>query len=253
MIERDTLTQYLNDLLFPHLFKDYAPNGLQVAGKSKIKKMVTGVSANQALLDAAIQADADAILVHHGYFWKNENPCVVGYKRERLKTLLTHNLNLYGYHLPLDAHNEFGNNVQLAKKLDFIVEGEVPHGMTPSLIKWGRLNTPMSALAVQQHLSKALERPAIMIVNDSEKIIRTIAWCTGAAQDFIESAAEFGVDAYLTGEVSERTHAVALELGVTFFSAGHHATERYGVWALGQHLAEKFGIDVEFIDINNPI
>ncbi len=255
MLLQQDLACYLADLLKPDQFKDYCPNGLQVAGQQHIKRIVTGVTACQALLDQAVKQQADTIIVHHGYFWKGEDPNIVGMKRSRLKTLLGNNINLFAYHLPLDLHMELGNNIQLAKKLDWQVVGELPMCQSPSYGLMGRLYQPMSAEQFSAHLASTLEQMPVHIVGHQRKI-HTIAWCTGAAQDWIEDAARAGVDAYISGEISERTVHVARELGIDYFAAGHHATERYGIQALTHHLAEQYSTEldcIDFFDIANPV
>lgn len=254
MLYRSELTHYLNDLLAVSTFQDYSPNGLQVAGRTQVQSIVTGVSACQALLDTAVARGADTVIVHHGYFWKGENVCVTGVLKNRLKTLLEHDINLLAYHLPLDAHAIYGNNVQLAKVLDFDVTchftashlHEPPHGCL------GRLPSALSGEALQNTLAEKLNRMPLWIPGSADQI-ETIAWCTGAAEDFLPTVAQLGVDAYVTGEVRERTVHLARELGVHFYAAGHHATERYGIQALSAHLAEKFDVPVVFVDIDNPV
>jgi dinuclear metal center YbgI/SA1388 family protein len=252
MILRHELMQYLNQLLMPENFNDYCPNGLQVEGKVEIRKIVTGVTASQLLLDAAVVEKADAILVHHGYFWKNESASLVGMKRARLKTLLTHDINLMAYHLPLDAHPTYGNNVQLAKHLGIQIVGDMHCQWGEGVALLGELEASMTGQEFEAHLAAKLYRKPLYIIG-SDKPIKSIAWCTGGAQELIDLAAAYNVNAYLTGEASEQTVHVARELGLNFFAAGHHATERYGVKALGEHLAAKFGIECQFIDIDNPV
>jgi len=251
-ISRDTLHAYLNQFLQSDGVTDYAPNGLQVQGKNTIKKIVTGVTACQALLDKALAAKADAVLVHHGYFWKGEAPQVTGMQYQRLKALLTHNINLFGYHLPLDVHPELGNNVQLAQRLGISIKGELATATSPNLGLVGELAKATTLKNFGHQIETVLHRTPLLIPGHNRPI-KTIAWCTGGAQDFIRHAANAGVDAYLTGEASERTTHMARELGIHFIGAGHHATERYGIEALGRHLAEKFGVGVEFVDIDNPV
>lgn len=246
------LMEYLNKLLQPELFQDYCPNGLQVAGRTEILRLVTGVTASQALLNQAEHFNADVILVHHGYFWHGEDPCIVGIKRARLATLMKHDVNLIAYHLPLDAHDHFGNNIQLAKILNFITDGNFIDDNKVALGRFGHLEVPMTGVQFTKHVKKHLRREPLYIAGNSP-VIRSIAWCTGAAQDYISEAARVGVDAYLTGEVSERTVHFAREAGIHFFAAGHHATERYGVMALGEHLAEQFNLKHRFIDVDNPV
>jgi dinuclear metal center YbgI/SA1388 family protein len=248
---RTELEQYLNTLLQISKVKDYCPNGLQVAGKETITHIVTGVSATQALIDEAVEVGADAILVHHGYFWKNENPCVVGMKKQRLKTLLQHDINLFAYHLPLDVHETLGNNAQLANLLGVELIGGLDKEKAVSVPVYGQLASPMSLAEFSALVTLKLQRPPLVEAG-SDKLIKTIGICTGGAQGYIELAAEQGLDAYLTGEVSEQTIHVAREMGIHFIAAGHHATERYGVKALGEHLQHQLGVQVTFIDIDNP-
>lgn len=241
------LETLLNNQLNIAAFQDYAPNGLQVEGREDVRRIVTGVTASQALLDAAVEQQADAILVHHGYFWKNEPSVVRGMKRNRLKTLLTNDINLYGYHLPLDAHPELGNNAQLAKLLDIHVLGEIE-----PLLPYGEFEKPLNAVILRERLEKLLGRAVLHCGDHAPTSLRRIAWCSGGGQGYIQQAAEFGVDAFITGEVSEQTIHIAREMGVNFYAAGHHATERYGIKALGEWLATHHQLEVTFIDIPNP-
>ncbi|CQJ48972.1 type 2 GTP cyclohydrolase I [Yersinia rohdei] len=241
------LETLLNNQLNIAAFQDYAPNGLQVEGREDVRRIVTGVTASQALLDAAVEQQADAILVHHGYFWKNEPSVVRGMKRNRLKTLLTNDINLYGYHLPLDAHPELGNNAQLAKLLDIHVLGEIE-----PLLPYGEFEKPLNAVILRERLEKLLGRAVLHCGDHAPTSLRRIAWCSGGGQGYIQQAAEFGVDAFITGEVSEQTIHIAREMGVNFYAAGHHATERYGIKALGEWLAAHHQLEVTFIDIPNP-
>jgi len=250
------LQQWLNATLRPEQFRDYCPNGLQVEGKSTIRRVLTGVTASQALLEAAIARDADAVLVHHGWFWKNEDPCIRGPKRRRLALALAHDLNLLAYHLPLDAHPEFGNNAQLGVQLGLTVErlaDGAPATCGPDNLVWLGQCAPDTTLgALAEHVGQRLNRPPLL-VGDRKQPVRRIAWCTGGAQGFMQTAVDAGVDVYLTGEASEQNFHLAQETGMGFIAAGHHATERYGVQALGQAIARQFGIQVEFLDLDNPI
>ena len=245
-----TLVEETDRFLNAAKIADYCPNGLQVQGRSHVQRIVSGVTASQALLDAAVEADADLVLVHHGYFWKNEDPRVVGIKQRRLKTLLCNDISLLAYHLPLDVHPEVGNNVQLARVLGLTVEGTLEPDNPRSVGLVGSLQTPLSPADFGQRISMALGREPLAV--EGPKLIKRIAWCTGGAQGYIEQAVAAGVDAYLTGEVSEPTVHIARENGLSFFAAGHHATERYGVQALGDYLAERFAIEHLFIDCPNP-
>lgn len=251
MINNHALHHYLNQLLEVEKTHDYCPNGLQVEGKEQISKVVTGVTASQALIDAAVDADADAILVHHGYFWKGENPCLTGMKRQRLAKLLTHNINLYAYHLPLDIHPQLGNNAQLAKLLGINVQGALDPLDKRNVSLRGELSDALSGEAFANHITQCLGRAPLH--EPADKPIKTLAWCTGGGQGYIESAANQGVDAFISGEASEQTIHTAREMGLHFYAAGHHATERYGAKALGEHLAAELDLTVEFIDIDNPV
>ncbi len=243
----------LDALLESRQFKDYSPNGLQVEGRQQIQRLVTGVTASQALLDEAVRLHADAILVHHGYFWGNEAAQIRGMKKRRLQTLLRHDINLYAYHLPLDAHPELGNNAQLARLLDIRVLRPLEADNPRSLALVGELREPVSAAQFAHRLASVLGREPLHCAGGDTDCIRTIAWCSGGGQSYINLAAEQGIDAFFSGEASEQTVHVAREMGVHFFAAGHHATERYGVKALGEWLARERGLDVTFIDIDNPV
>ena len=251
-MQRDELLAYVAQLLNVEAFADYAPNGLQVAGRAEVQKIVTGVTACQALVDAAVERGADALLVHHGYFWKGEDPCVVGLKQRRLKALLGADINLLAYHLPLDAHPELGNNAQLAALLGLQTEGTFGGGNGPDIGQYGSLAQPQSAEGFAALLAQKLGRAPQHITAGTTEI-HSIAWCTGAAQSYLEQAAALGVDAFVSGEISEPTVHLAREHGLHYFSAGHHATERGGVVALGEHLTQRFGLAVEFVDIDNPV
>ncbi|MGX8940476.1 type 2 GTP cyclohydrolase I [Symbiopectobacterium sp. Eva_TO] len=241
------LETVINQQLNVVAFQDYAPNGLQVEGRDNVQRIITGVTASQALLDVAVAQQADAVLVHHGYFWKNESPVISGMKRRRLKTLLANDINLYGYHLPLDAHPELGNNACLAALLDITVLGEIEQ-----LLPYGELTQPVSGEALRERLETRLGRSVLHCGDNAPSQITRLAWCSGGGQGFIEQAARFGVEAFITGEVSEQTIHIAREMGLHFYAAGHHATERGGIKALGEWLAQQHGLDVTFVDIPNP-
>jgi len=249
MVKINELTHYTQQLMQVERYKDYCPNGLQVEGKSDVYKIVTGVTASMALLVAAAKANADLILVHHGYFWKNEDARIVGIKKNRIKFLLENDLNLMSYHLPLDAHPQFGNNVQLGKVLGI---NPIDYVGESNLIAYGHLSQAMKLQDLVQHIEQVLQREPL-VVGDLHKMVQKVAWCTGAAQGYFDAAVELGADVYISGEISEQTTHQAVETGVSYISAGHHVTERYGVRALGEHLAEKFNMIHEFIDINNPV
>lgn len=251
-MHRDQLIDYLQSYLTPSQFADYCPNGLQVSGREEVNHIVSGVTANQAFIDQAIIANADLCLVHHGFFWKGEDPCIIGMKHRRLKALLHHDINLAAYHLPLDAHPEVGNNVQLANVLGIDIEGAIDDGMSPSLTLAGRLKQPQTGEQFAAHITTCLGRQPLYISGGNDPIER-IAWCTGAAQDFIYAAIAAGCDAFITGEVSERTVDIAREAGIHFYAAGHYATEQFGVQALGDHLAQQFNLKHTFIPVDNPV
>jgi len=246
------LVAYLRELLACDQISDYCPNGLQVEGRAQVAAIVGGVTACQPLLNAAVAAAADAVLVHHGYFWKGEVATVTGMKRRRLATLLGHEISLLAYHLPLDVHSLYGNNVQLARVLNLDIERSLGSGSGPNLVMLGTPAGPLTAGQLSERLTRSLGR-APLHIGETEAPVRRIAWCTGAAQSFLDLALEAGADAYITGEVSEPTVHAARETGIQFFAAGHHATERYGVQALGTHLSERFGIKFEFVDVPNPV
>lgn len=255
-INTSQLVQWLDNYLQASRFKDYCPNGLQVEGTPTVQHIVTGVTASQALLEAAVERGADTVLVHHGWFWKNEDARIRGMKKKRLAFALKHDLNLIAYHLPLDAHPEVGNNTQLALQLglqqDKDEDGQ-PIGIGPSgLIQLGYLEAPDTLENVAKKLCQQLQRSPL-VVGNPQHIIQRVAWCTGGAQGFMTEAIDAGVDLYISGEASEPTYHYALESDTAYIGAGHHATERYGVKALGDKIAAQFGVKVEFIDINNPI
>ncbi|MBL1320093.1 MAG: Nif3-like dinuclear metal center hexameric protein [Methylophaga sp.] len=252
MISRTECLSYLETILEPDKFQDYCPNGLQVAGNETINTLVTGVTASQELLDAALDLKADTILVHHGYFWRGEDPRVVGIKKRRLKQLLVNNINLIAYHLPLDAHSVMGNNAQLAKLLEIEVHGCIKGTGEPNIALHGHIQSPMMAVDFADKISHVLQREPLLIEGHNRPI-KSIGWCSGAAQGYIEQSAELGLDAFISGEISEQTVHLARELGIHYFAAGHHATERYGVQALGKNLAEKYDLRHHFIDIDNPV
>ena len=248
-MKREELVGYLDELLVPGKFRDYCPNGLQVEGRAEITRIVAGVTASQDLLDAAVALHADAILVHHGYFWKGEDGRVTGIRRQRLATLLAKDINLLAYHLPLDAHPELGNNAQLARLLGFVPESRFGE----QDIAWlGALAEPCDLSTLTARVSAVLGRQPLVIGGD-DRMIRRIGWCSGGAQGYFEQAIALGVDAYLSGEISEQTVHLARESGVAYLAAGHHATERYGVQALAGHLARQFGIACALVDLDNPV
>lgn len=250
-MQLNALLKTLDDLLQPARFNDYCPNGLQVEGRAEVRKLVTGVTASEALIDAAIALNADAILVHHGYFWKGERAEITGMKRRRIGKLISHDLSLLAYHLPLDAHPVLGNNAQLAQRLGFVREGALFPQDSRAVGDVGILAQAMSADALSQHIGQVLGRKPLHIAG-RDKLIQRVAWCTGGAQGFIEQAISMGVDAYFSGEISEPTVHAARESGVHYWAMGHHASERYGVQALGEWCARELGLTHHFVDIDNP-
>ncbi|WP_321324622.1 Nif3-like dinuclear metal center hexameric protein [Thiomicrorhabdus sp.] len=244
---RAELQSYLNDYLKVAEFKDYAPNGLQIEGCEQINTIVTGVTACQALIDEAIKLNADAILVHHGYFWKSEPEVITGFKQKRIKSLLLNDINLFGYHLPLDAHEELGNNALLGKL--WSLQDITP---IPGLVKLGQLSESVSIDDFKKMVSTSLNREVLHLPGGPSSV-KTIAWCSGGAQGYIDQAIEWQADVYISGEVSEQTTHLAKECGIHYLAAGHHATERVGIKALGEHLAQKFDLQCYFVDIDNPV
>ncbi len=249
MLALRELVDYCDRMLNIGAFDDYCPNGLQVEAGHEVRRIVSGVTASQALVDAAIEANADVLLVHHGYFWRGEPAPLTGLKGRRVAALLRHDVSLLAYHLPLDAHPELGNNRQLGERLDLSGSaGPVAEG---SLVWATDLESPIDAGMLRRRIAGALDREPLHIAACDRPVTR-IAWCTGGAQGYIEQAAEAGAQAYISGEISEQTTHLARELGIHYFAAGHHATERYGVRALGAHLAARFGLEHTYVEIPNP-
>ena len=243
------LQRYLDTLLNVAAMKDYCLNGLQVEGRPEVTRIICGVTASQALLDAAVAREADAVLVHHGYFWRGEDARVVGLRKRRLGTLLAHDISLFAYHLPLDAHPDLGNNAQLARRMGWTTSGTFGE---QSLGLIGEVPQVVSADEIAGQLGRVLGREPLR-VGDGARPVRRVAWCTGAAQSMFESAIAAGCDVFVSGEISEPTVHLARESGVPYIAAGHHATERYGVQALGEHLARQFGLECPFVDVDNPV
>lgn len=245
----------LDQELQPQLFKDYCPNGIQVdASRSPaapVKKIITGVTACQALIDQAVELQADAILVHHGYFWRGEEAVITGSKRRRIETLLANHISLIAYHLPLDGHPTLGNNAELARLMGWNVLGGLEPGAR-AIGNWGTTGHELSLAELGQSLANTLHREPLLIAG-GEHPIKTIAWCTGAAQGMIDKALKLGVDAFVSGEISESTVHFARENGIHYISAGHHATERYGVQALARWLYDETGVEHQFVDIDSPV
>ena len=248
---RQDLLLAFDTLLQPARFKDYGPNGLQVEGRAAVRKIVSGVTASRALIEAAIAALADAIFVHHGLFWRGHDGCVTGWMKQRLALLLAHDINLFAYHLPLDAHAELGNNAQLGLQLGLKAGsrfGEQELGFLGGRVDGGSF---ASSAALAEHLENVLKRPVVHIER-VQAAIKTIAWCSGGAQGYFEAAIAAGADAYITGEISEPQAHYAREMGVAYIACGHHASERYGAPAVAAHVAAQLGIAHQFIDIDNP-
>ena len=251
MATQQELLRAFDSLLQPEAFKDYGPNGLQVEGKGEVARLVSGVTASRALIEAAIAARADAILVHHGLFWRGQDGRVAGWMKQRLALLLAHDINLFAYHLPLDAHPELGNNAQLGRKLGLISStrfGEQQLGFMGGRADGGSFSNAQELAA---HLEKELNRPVACVAGTSGAI-KKIAWCTGGAQDYFEDAIAAGAQAFITGEISEPQAHYARECGVSYFACGHHASERYGAPAVASHVAQQLGVAHEFIEIDNP-
>ena len=245
---RSAIENYLNNLLDVGRFRDYGPNGLQVEGRATIGRLISGVTASRALIEAAIARDADAILVHHGLFWRGQDGRVTGWLKQRLHLLLRHDISLFAYHLPLDAHAEWGNNAQFGARLDLKADarfGEQDLGFIASLA----VAEPLDALGLR--LTAQMGRSPTIVSGDG-RAVRRVAWCTGGAQGFFEAAIAAGADAFITGEISEPQAHYARESGVAFLACGHHASERFGAPALGAHLAQIFALQHSFIDIDNP-
>ena len=248
-IARDTLHRELDVLLQPKRFRDYAPNGLQVEGAPSVSRLVSGVTASQALIDAAIDWQADAILVHHGYFWRGEDPCLRGMKYRRIHSLITHDISLFAYHLPLDCHPELGNNAGLGRAMGVASFGPVDEEDDTLPVFVGDLDDPQPLSAMASRLESALGR---QVVSVGEGPVARIAWCTGGGQGYIEQAADAGADLFVSGEISEQTVHIARERGIGFIAAGHHATERFGARQVGEWIAAQTGIKHQFIDIDSP-
>ena len=243
------LRDYNASLLQTNLFRDYCPNGVQVEGRAEVRRIATGVTASQHVLDEAIEWGADAILVHHGYFWRNEDATITGIKKRRIAQLLHNDVSLLAYHLPLDAHGELGNNAQLGRLFGLTGQGRFGE----QNIAWlGELEQPLSLSQFTRQLAHDLQRTPL-VIGDGARNIQKVAWCSGAAQGYFEAAIAQGVDAYITGEISEQNYHLANESGVVFIAAGHHATERLGIQALGEHLSSQFGLEHRFFDQANPV
>ena len=250
-VPRAALTDALNDLLQPAQFKDYGPNGLQVEGRVEVHKLISGVTASRALIEAAIAERADAILVHHGLFWRGQDGRVTGWMKQRLSLLLAHDINLLAYHLPLDAHPELGNNAQLAHRLGVAIYPDARGRFGEQALGFMGERRSDSAAVLAEHVSERLGR-AVTLVAEPDRPVQRVALCTGGAQGYFESAIAAGADVFITGEISEPQAHYARECGVAYIACGHHASERYGASAVGGHVAAQLGIEHVFIDIDNP-
>lgn len=252
MIERDELVKYLDEFLQCSRFKDYCPNGLQVEGHEAVKKICTAVTATQEVIDKAAALNADVLLVHHGFFFRGEPEIITGIKFKRIKALILSGINLIAYHLPLDAHPTLGNNARLCQILG-IDNWQVHEAFGHDGLLWsGSLSKPITVKELSEHLTTSLKQKPLLVPAE-DRMIKKIAWCTGGAPDLLIRAHELGADAYVTGEISERHWHQAKELNIHFLAAGHHATERYGVMALGEHLAALFDLDHQYLEIDNPV
>jgi dinuclear metal center YbgI/SA1388 family protein len=251
MIDRTLLLQTFDALLQPERFRDYGPNGLQVEGAARVRKIVSGVTASRALIEAAIAARADTVFVHHGLFWKGQDGRVTGWMKQRLQLLLAHDMNLLAYHLPLDAHPVWGNNAQLGLQLGLTVQGRFGEQDLGFLGQHSDVAGFATAPCLAQHIEKVLKRP-VQLVDVAARVIKKIAWCSGGAQSYFEAAIAAGADAFITGEISEPQAHLARECGVAYLACGHHATERYGAPAVASHVAAQLGLVHEFIEIDNP-
>jgi dinuclear metal center YbgI/SA1388 family protein len=248
-MQLDSLREHLDTLLEVTSFKDYCPNGLQVEGRGLVRRILCGVTASQALVDRAVEGGYDALLVHHGYFWRGEDGRITGIRKRRLAALLKADVSLFAYHLPLDAHPDLGNNAQLGKLMNWSGDGR----FGDQNLGWiGRSVQPEVAASVADRLETVLERKP-MLIGDGDRVVRRVAWCTGGAQGYFEEAIAAGADLYVSGEISEQTVHLARESGVAYIAAGHHATERYGARALAEHLRQVLKLEADFIDLDNPV
>jgi dinuclear metal center YbgI/SA1388 family protein len=248
-MQLNELRDYIGSLLAASRFRDYCPNGVQVEGRAEVLRIATAVSASQAVLLEATAWGADALIVHHGYFWRSEDAAIVGIKKRRIAHLLQHDISLLAYHLPLDAHPELGNNAQLGKRLGWLEQGRFSE---QDIASYGVLPQAQTLAQLAAHIGEKLQRTP-QVIGEPNRSISRIAWCSGGAQSYFEQAIALGVDAFMTGEISEQNVHVARETGVAFIAAGHHATERYGVQALGEHLVAQFGLAHRFFDQDNPV
>jgi dinuclear metal center YbgI/SA1388 family protein len=252
MAQLSELVHWCNQTLQANAFKDYCPNGLQIEGKAEVQHVVSSVTASLEAIETALEIGADVLMVHHGFFWKGEASPLVGLKGRRIKQLMQADISLMAYHLPLDAHPQLGNNAALAEVLGISITGALDLSERFPIGNIGEFEQPLSSLAVQQLLAQRLGQMPVMVA-DPAKMIQRIGFCSGAAQDYLYKAADQGCDAYFSGEISERTYHEAREYGIAYFAAGHHATERYGIQRLASALAQQFGIQHSYVELNNPI
>ncbi|MFQ5468837.1 MAG: Nif3-like dinuclear metal center hexameric protein [Gammaproteobacteria bacterium] len=252
MTRLDDMVKYCDELLRVDEFQDYAPNGLQIEGKPDVSRIVSGVSANLALIESAIQHRADAVIVHHGYFWRGEDPRIIAMKKRRIELLMVHGISLLAYHLPLDAHPEIGNNASIAEVLGVSTSGNFGSGLQSGLAMYGELDVATKPEKLSALLQDKLSQAPLHLPGRASEI-KSIGWCTGAAQDYLFDAAQLGLDAYISGEVSEQTTHIAREMGIHYFAAGHHATEQFGVRRLADRLSTHFKIDHIPVNIPNPV
>lgn len=252
MIGRETFSRYCHQLLAVDTIPDYCPNGLQVEGRAQISKLLVGVTACDELLMEAEAWGACAVLVHHGYFWKGEPEPLVGMKGRRIRRLMQNNINLFAYHLPLDTHVDMGNNAFLAKAFGLRNIRRLKAGGTEGLLWVGELSEPQAAVDFAALVEAQLGRKPLLL-GGAERVVRTVAVCSGGAQELLAQACDTGADVFVSGEASEQTMHIAREMDITYLAAGHHATERGGVQALGQHLAHRFVLSYKFVDIDNPV
>ena len=248
-VTRETVLELLNQELRPELIRDYCPNGLQVEGSRTVTKLVSGVTACQALIDCAVEAQADAILVHHGFFWRGEDSRLIGMKAARVRALMQHDINLFAYHLPMDLHPTMGNNAGLGRAMGVEVFGMLDPSDSSMPVFVGDAAPQTTAAEIAASLEVNLGRSVTLV---GEGTVSSIGWCTGGGQGYIDAAADAGCDLFVSGEISEQTVHVARERGIAFIAAGHHATERFGPQSIGQWLGAELGIDHQFVDIDSP-
>lgn len=250
MLNNYVLLNYLDQALMPENYQDYCPNGLQIEGTSNIKRIIGGVSLSMELIDKAIDDQAEAIIVHHGIFWRKDDYTLIGVKKQRIEKLIQHKINLYAYHLPLDNHITLGNNIGLARLLEIEVQGQCGE---QGLIWYGQLARAIPLIEFCQIIADKLDRQPLCFSHDEHKMVTKVAWCTGGADGFFIDAIKLGVDVYISGEAAEPTMALAKESKVAFISAGHYASERYGIQALINHVSQHFDLPAKYIELYNPV